>query len=116
MSQLSHIVNQLQAQRKQVQSELARLDAAIGALRGSITSNGSGTIRGSSNRPRRHLSAAGRRAISLAQKARWAKRAAKGRTGTTKPKRTMSAAARRKIAAAQKARWAAWKAKQKKVA
>jgi hypothetical protein len=62
------------------------------------------------------MSAAGRRAISLAQKARWAKRSAKGQTGTTKPKRIMSAAARRKIAAAQKARWAAWKAKQKKVA
>jgi hypothetical protein len=56
------------------------------------------------------LSAAGRRAISLAQKARWANRTA------TKPKRIMSTAARRKIAIAQKARWAAWKAKQKKAA
>jgi hypothetical protein len=116
MLNLSAIVKQLEAQRKQVQSELGRLDAAIGALRGSSTSNGSGTIRAASHRPRRHLSAAGRRAISLAQKARWAKRAAKGQTGTAKPKRTMSAAARRKIAAAQKARWAALKAKEKKVA
>ena len=116
MLNLSSVVKQLEAQRKRVQSELGRLDAAIGALRGSSTSNGSGTIRVASQRPRRHLSAAGRRAISLAQKARWAKRAAKGLKGTTKPKRTMSAAARRKIAAAQKVRWAAWKAKQKKVA
>jgi hypothetical protein len=114
MSQLSQIVNQLQAQRKQVQSELSRLDAAINALRGLHTRNGSSTIGAS---PRRStLSAAGRRAISLAQKARWAKRAAKGHAGATKPKRTMSASARRKIAAAQKARWAAWKAKQKKAA
>jgi hypothetical protein len=114
MSQLSQIVGQLQIQRKQVQSELSRLDAAIDALRGLNASNGSGTIVAS---PRRTLSAAGRRAISLAQKARWAKRAAKSNAAaTTKPKRTMSAAARQKIAAAQKARWAVWKAKQKKAA
>ena len=106
MSQLSRIVGQLQIQRKQVQSELGRLDAAINALR-----------HGSSTSPKRHtLSAAGRRAISLAQKARWAKRTAKGPAGSTRPKRTMSASARRRIAAAQKARWAAWKANQKKAA
>ena len=116
MLNLSNVVSQLQAQRKQVQSELGRLDAAISALRGSGTGNGSGTIRVASSRPHRTLSAAGRRAISLAQKARWAKRVASGHAGTTKPKRTMSAGARRKIAAAQRARWAAWKAKQKKAA
>ena len=114
MLNLSNVVSQLQAQRKQVQSELGRLDAAISALRGSDTGNGSGTL--ASSRPRRTLSAAGRRAISLAQKARWAKRAANGQAVTTKPKRTMSAGARRKIAAAQRARWAAWKTKQKKAA
>jgi hypothetical protein len=116
MLNLSNVVSQLQAQRKQVQSELIRLDAAIRALRGSNTSNGSGAIRGASSRARGTLSAAGRRAISLAQKARWAKRAANGEASTTKPKRTMSAGARRKIAAAQRARWAAWKAKKKKAA
>jgi hypothetical protein len=110
MPNLSHIVDQLQNQRKQVQSELGRLDAAISALQGSNTNNGSSAIAAASPRPRRTLSAAGRRAISLAQKARWANRTA------TKPKRIMSAAARRKIAIAQKARWAAWKAKQKKAA
>lgn len=109
MPNLSHIVDQLQSQRKQVQSELGRLDAAISALRGSNTNNGS-SIAAASPRPRRTLSAAGRRAISLAQKARWANRTA------IKPKRIMSTAARRKIAIAQKARWAAWKAKQKKAA
>jgi hypothetical protein len=109
MPNLSNIVDQLQSQRKQVQSELGRLDAAISALRGSNTNHGSSTTAVASPR-RRTLSPAGRRAISLAQKARWANRAA------TKPKRVMSAAARRKIAIAQKARWAAWKAKQKKAA
>jgi hypothetical protein len=68
MPNLSQIVGQLQAHRKQVQSELGRLDAAIGALQGSDSSNGSGTIRLASRNPRRTLSAAGRRAISLAQK------------------------------------------------
>jgi len=115
MSQLSHIVSQLQEQRKQVQSELGRLDAAIDALRGLNTRNGSGTIVASPRR--RTLSAAGRRAISLAQKARWAKRAAKGHAvAKTKPKRTMSAAARRKIAIAQRARWAAWTTTHRKAA
>jgi hypothetical protein len=116
MLNLSNVLSQLQAQRKQVQSDLSRLDAAISALRGSDTSNGSGTIRVASSRPRRTLSAAGRRAISLAQKARWAKRGAVGQAGTMTPKRKMSAGARRKIAAAQRARWAAWKAKKKKAA
>lgn len=116
MLNLSNVVSQLQAQRKKVQSELSRLDAAISALRGTDTSDGSGTIRVASSRPSRTLSAAGRRAISLAQKARWAKRVANMKAGTTEPKRTMSAGARRKIAAAQRARWAAWKAKQKKAA
>jgi hypothetical protein len=116
MLNLSNVVSQLQAERKQVQSELSRLDAAISALRGTDTGNRSGTIRVASSRRRRTLSAAGRRAISLAQKARWAKRGANAQGGTTKPKRTMSTAARRKIAAAQRARWAALKAKQKKAA
>jgi len=114
MPNLSDIVNQLETHRKQVQGELGRLDAALSALRGSSTTKGSATIRVASHRPRRHLSAAGRRAISLAQKARWAERSASSRASTTKPTRTMSAAARRKIATAQKARWAVWRANQKK--
>lgn len=105
MTNLSSIVSQLQTQRKQVQSELSRLDAALNALRGLNSSSGPGV---------RTMSAASRKAISIAQKARWAKRA--GRAGVAKPRRPMSAAARRKIAAAQKARWAAWRAKQKNAA
>src|SRR5580692_8179036 len=116
MPNLSHIVDQLQTQRKQVQSELGRLDAAISALRGLSSGNGSGIVQGTSSRPHRTMSAASRRAISIAQKARWAKRAGNAQAHATKPKRTMSASARRKIAAAQKARWAAWKAKQKSAA
>jgi len=78
MPSLTDIVDQLEAHRTEVQSELGRLDAAIKALRGSSTSNESGTVRVSSPATRRQLSAAGRKAISLAQKARWAKRSASG--------------------------------------
>lgn len=58
-------------------------------------------------RKRRKMSAAGRRKIAAAQKARWAK--VRGRKSAAKPvkkaRRKMSAAARAKIAAAAKARW-----------
>jgi hypothetical protein len=68
MPNLSQIVSQLQAQRKRVQTELGRLDAAINALRGSTTSHVSGKIRVI---PRRTMSVAARRKIAAAQKARW---------------------------------------------
>ncbi len=65
-------------------------------------------------KPRRTLSAAARKRISAAQKARWAKRASSaGATSTARPKRRMSAAARRRIAAAQRARWARLRAEKK---
>jgi hypothetical protein len=91
MKHMSAVVQQLRREREQVQKQLQRIDAALAAL-GSVRSNGES----------RTMSAAGRRRISMAQKARWAK--AKGHA--PKPKRTMSAAARGKIAAAQRKRWA----------
>jgi len=103
MKHMSGVVQQLRAERERLQKQLQRIDEALAAL-------GSGSLNGSS----RTISAAGRRRISLAQKARWAKQRTTGQS--SRPKRTMSAAARRKIAAAQRARWAAWKAKQKKAA
>jgi hypothetical protein len=58
-------------------------------------------------RKRRKMSAAGRRKIAAAAKARWAK--VKGRKSAAKPvkkaRRKMSAASRAKIAAAARARW-----------
>ena len=91
MTHLSGIVQQLRKERERAQGEVRHIDAALAAL-GSVSSSGS---------PRQQtMSAASRRKISLAQKARWAKQKGK------RPKRTMSAASRRKIAAAQRARWA----------
>lgn len=70
MPQLSQIVNQLRNERKKVQQELRRLDAAINALQGLSSANGAS--RTNSTKPRRTLSVAARKKIAAAQRARWA--------------------------------------------
>jgi hypothetical protein len=60
---ISVVVQQLKREREHVQQQLQRIDAALAAL-GSVSSNGAS---------RNTMSAAGRRKISLAQRARWAK-------------------------------------------
>jgi hypothetical protein len=95
MNHMSGVVQQLKKELERAQKQVQRIDEALAAL-------GSGSSNGAS----RTMSAAGRRKISLAQKARWAKQR------TAKPKRTISAAGRKRIAAAQRARWA--KAKREK--
>lgn len=104
---LVSIVSELRAERTNLLNQLKHIDAALSVL---------GKLNGRSAyaRHRHTLSAAARKKISLAQKARWAKRASSNGTVAVQPKRTMSAAARRKIAAAQRARWA--KVKQQKKA
>jgi hypothetical protein len=104
---LVSIVSELRAERTNLVNQLKHVDAALSVL---------GKLNGGSSytKPRRALSAAARKKISLAQKARWAKQGAIAQPATAaKPKRTMSAAARRKIAAAQRARWARVKAAKK---
>ena len=105
MANLAGVVQQLKMAHAEAQGEVKRLGAALAAL-GSLTGR-------SPARKRRTLSAAARKKISLAQKARWAKRGSSAHTGTARPKRRMSAAARRKIAAAQRARWAKVNARKK---
>ena len=100
---LASFVSELRAERTNLVDRLRHVDAALSVL-GKL---GGG---GSYPKPRHTMSAAARRKISLAQKARWAK--AKGQA--PKPKRTISAAGRRRIAAAQRARWAKVKAGKKK--
>jgi|SRR5580693_7095490 hypothetical protein len=107
---LVSIVSELRVERANLVTQLKHVDAALSVL---------GKLNGGSSytKPRHTLSAAGRRKISLAQKARWAKRASSnGQVVAVKPKRIMSAAAGRKIAAFQRARWAKVKAQQKKAA
>jgi len=94
---------------KELQQERSRLEQAIQIV-GQLVGRNSTGVR--ARRPRRTLSAAARRRISLAQKARWAKT----KRAASTPVRTMSRAARNKIAAAQRARWAKTRAQQKKAA
>jgi hypothetical protein len=94
----------------EVEAEIMKLERVADALRGSTSELG--TPRGK----RKGMSAAARKKISLAQKARWAKTAGNRSLSNIKPKRTLSASARRKIAAAQRARWAKVKAQQKRAA
>ena len=92
MNEMSDVVKQLRVERERAHQQLQRTDQALAAL-------GS-----SSNGVSHTLSAAARRKISLAQKARWAEQKAAGHP--PKAKRTISLAGRRRIAAAQRARWA----------
>lgn len=105
---LASIVSELRVERANLASQLERVDAALSVL-------GNSNAGKSFTKPRRALSASARKRISLAQKARWAKRG-KGQAAKAKPRRTLSASARRKIAAAQRVRWAKVKAQQKKAA
>ncbi len=106
---LSSFVSELKVVRTNLVGELRHVDAALSVL-GKLNAGRSDT------KPRHNLSASARRRISLAQKARWAKRSANNQAGKVKPKRTISAAGRKRIAAAQRARWAKVKAQQKKTA
>jgi len=101
---LASIVSELRVERTNLASQLKRVDAALSVL-------GKSDAGSSYTKPRRTLSASARKRISLAQKVRWAKKAAKNQAGKMRPKRTMSASARRKIGAAQRARWAKVRAK-----
>ena len=96
---LASVVKELHTEKINLTAQLKQVDAALSAL---------GSLNGNSASAKRHVSAAARHKMSLAQKARWAKSPSTVPTTTAsaKPKRVMSASARRKIAAAQRARWA----------
>jgi hypothetical protein len=104
---MESIVLQLRAQRADFVSQIRHVDAALAVL-GKL--NGP---HGSQLKSVRTMSAAGRKRIAAAQRARWARVRGKAKVAT--PKRTMSASARRKIAAAQRRRWDKVRAKQKTI-
>jgi len=118
MANLTNALQELREQRKQAQLHMEKLDQAISVIE---SLNGSGTTQ-TTSQPKRIISAASRRKMALAQKARWAKikKGSKPGAGAAKPsssasvKRTISAAGRRRIAAFQRARWAKLKAASKK--
>ena len=109
MGNLNNALQELRSERKHAQLQVEKLDQAISVIE---SLNGSGKVR-QANQPTRIISAASRRKMARAQKARWAKVRQKSQpmaivktTGPAPVKHTMSAAARRKIAAFQRARWA----------
>jgi hypothetical protein len=102
---LVSIVSELRAERTNLVNQLRHVDAALSVL-GKLDGGSSYTS------PRRTPSA-GRRKISLAQKVRRARQAAKGHRAAAGPKRKLSVAARARIAAAQRARWARFRAARK---
>jgi hypothetical protein len=132
MGNLANALQQLRAERRDAQSHVEKLDKAIVVIE---SLNGTGTSQKASqptgitsasaslSAPTRVISAASRRKMALAQKARWQKVRKESQptetaktSGSAPVKRTMSAAARRRISAFQRARWAKLRAQGKKAA
>jgi hypothetical protein len=77
MATLERAVKELQSERSRLEKEVERVDAALSAL-SNLNSRGrrGGRRRAVGKRavrPQRHMSAAARRRIAAAQRARWAK-------------------------------------------
>lgn len=71
MANLVAVLERLREQRDETAQELKRMDQAIAVLGGGAGGNHAGRI--GRRRGRRGMSAAARRRIAAAQKARWAK-------------------------------------------
>jgi hypothetical protein len=112
---LENIVTELRAERAHLVNNLRHVDAALAVL---------GKLEGGkfATESRRTVSAAARRKMAAAQKARWEKikkvlpSASAVASGNAANKRKPSAAARKKMAIAQRARWAKVRAEQAKKA
>ena len=121
MSNLDNALRELREKRRHAQVEIEKLDQLISGIE---SLSGVGAAPGNLVQPKRIISAASRRKMALAQRARWASIRKQSQpialvakaTGSAPAKRTMSASARRKIALAQKARWAKIRAQEKKAA
>lgn len=119
MTNLNNALHELREEHKQVQKQVRQLEEAISAIEGLA---GTSTIARHGAQPSRTISAAARRRMARAQKARWTKWRESKTTlsaktaGKAPAKRILSASARRKIAAAQRARWARFRARQEKKA
>jgi hypothetical protein len=120
MVNLDNVLHDLRAEHQQAQLQVEKLDEAISVIEGLVTASSDTSANGAPLR--RTLSAATRRRMVQAQRARWSE-AGKGpqsvlagKGNSAAAKRTLSTAARRKIAAAQRERWAKVKAQQKNAA
>ena len=103
------------------EAEKNRIEAKIAEIRQMLGGSTKRAAPTDTGKPRKKRSAAVRRKMALAQKARYAKlkqasAPQPASPATKKPKRKMSASARRRIAAAQRKRWAIQKAAATKAA
>jgi hypothetical protein len=73
MTNIAQAINRLREERRDAQNQVQKLGEAISVLEKLTRTSGSTMHATPINRVKRVLSAAGRRKISLAQKARWAK-------------------------------------------
>lgn len=71
MTNIAKAIDRLREERRDAQNQVQKLGEAISVLE--KLTRGTGSTTGMGHRAKRVLSAAGRRRISLAQKARWAK-------------------------------------------
>jgi hypothetical protein len=121
MSNLENALRELREKRSQAQIEIDKLDQIIAGIE---SLNGAGaTVPTKTVQPKRVVSAASRRKMALAQKARWAGLRKQSQPtlvaktkGSAPAKRKISAAGRKKMAEASRARWAAFRAEKKKAA
>jgi hypothetical protein len=72
MTNIAKAIDRLREERRDAQNQVQKLGEAISVLE-KLTRGASSIHGGATHRVKRVLSAAGRRRISLAQKARWAK-------------------------------------------
>jgi hypothetical protein len=73
MTNIAKAIVRLREERRDAQNQVQKLGEAISVLEKLTRSSGATARIGAPHRVKRVLSAAGRRRISLAQKARWAK-------------------------------------------
>ena len=107
---LEHALIGFQAQLADIDGKITEIQSQLGGRKITPPSTD-----GSSARPRRKMSAAGKARIAAAQKARWAayhKESGRNEQArkTPRKKRVLSAAGRKRIAEATKKRWAAYRA------
>ena len=115
MSNLENALRELREKRGRAQIEIEKLDQIISGIE-SLTG---ASVLHKSSQPGRVISAASRRKMALAQKARWAglrktsQPVVAKSTGSAPAKRKISAAGRKKMAEASRARWAKIRAAKK---
>jgi hypothetical protein len=118
MANLDNVLQQLREEHKQALGAVEKLQQAISTIESLNGGSAGTTVNG--GRPRKTMSAAARRRIAQAQRARWAKLRKQSPEASAKPSnsgsRRISDEGRKRIAAAARARWVRVRAVQAKKA